>query len=182
MRKIKNAFSKQPLIVILIAMMVGISLGEFSNVHYIQKSADESYRLTIESVAKLENIPEKKDYLELKDSDVYYNNEKLELSPESQMIVINYSSFRSKNAAYMIAVMTIGFDFIVFMFFAVVCDWIYKEDQIESKNRRIRVLSTQNRAMLGALVAGIEFFDKYFPSRSKSDSKPSPANDSAPRE
>ena len=67
MYKIKHAILKQPLILVLFAILIAISIGEFFNAHSVRKNVDSNYAMFIASVAKLENISEKKDALEIKD-------------------------------------------------------------------------------------------------------------------
>ena len=145
MYRIKHAVLKQPLILVLIAIIIGISIGEFSNVHSIRKNADANYAMVIESVARLENISEKKDALEIKDYDVFCAGEKLELSPESQMIVSSFVNHYSKAAAGLTWALTFGFDFIAFTYFLVLCDWIYQGDLIACQKLEIAAWMLQTR-------------------------------------
>ena len=145
MYRIKHAVLKQPLILVLIAIIIGISIGEFSNVHSIRKNADTNYAMVIESVARLENISEKKDALEIKDYDILCAGEKLELSPESQMIVSSFVNHHSKAAAGLTWALTFGFDFIAFTYFLVLCDWIYQGDLIACQKLEIAAWMLQTR-------------------------------------
>lgn len=145
MYKIKYAILRQPLILVIIAIIIGISIGEFSNVHSIRKNADTNYAMVIESVARLEDISEKKDALEIKDYDILCAGEKLELSPESQMIVSSFVNHHSKAAAGLTWALTFGFDFIAFAYFLVLCDWIYQGDLIVCQKLEIAAWMLQTR-------------------------------------
>lgn len=172
MYKIKYAILRQPLILVLIAIIIGISIGEFSNVHSIRKNADTNYAMVIESVARLENISEKKDALEIKDYDILCAGEKLELSPESQMIISSFVNHHSKTAAEKTTTLTIGFDVIAFLFFIVFCDWIYQEDLIAKQNLKIARMTAENVGMAALMDAMMDAIESILDSESESDSDP----------
>ncbi len=172
MYKIKHAILKQPLILVLFAILIAISIGEFFNAHSVRKNVDANYAMVIASVAKLENISEKKDALEIKDYDVLCAGEKLELSPESQMIVSSFVDHHSKTAAGMTTILTIGFDVIVFLFFMVLCDWIYQEDLIVKQNLKIARMTAENVGMAALMDAMMDAIESILDSESESDSDP----------
>ena len=191
MYKIKYAISKQPLILVLFLILVAVSIGEYFNAHSVRKSADANYAMVIESVAKLENISEKKDALEIEDYDILCAGEKLELSPESQMIVSSFVNHHSKTAASMTTILTMGFDVIVLTFFIVLCDWIYQEDYIACQRLEIAAwkLSTRIATDMGNEAAAMAreladrlktLLDSSPDSNSDPESNSEPESDTAP--
>lgn len=136
MNMFKYALMKQPIILIFVAMALGVSIAEFSNAYDLHKNANKYYSTTVNSVAKLEGIVEDVDRLEIKEYEVYRDGEKLELSPESELIVRTYENHLNRPS--FIAGMTMGFDVIVLAFFISFCNWVYFEDLAEQQRAEIK--------------------------------------------
>ncbi len=138
---LKYAFKKEPAILVFLMIIICVSSVEYLNAYNVRRDAPKNRIMVLNTVAKLENIVEDVDRLEIKNSDVYRDGAKLELSPESQMVVVDYDRCSSEWAAQKIFCLTFGFDALALMLFALFCRFVYIDDEVDRQDTEIEQLN-----------------------------------------
>ena len=138
---LKYAFKKVPAIFVFLMIIICVSFVEYLNAYYVRRDASKNRMMALNTVAKLEDIVVDVERLEIKERDVYRDGEKLELGPESQMVVADYDRCSSEWAAQKILCLTLGFDAIALATFALFCRFVYIDDEVDRQYTKIEQLN-----------------------------------------